>query len=147
MSETKIKYDDAIVELEAMVKRFERAEIGVDDLVSQIQRAGVLIKTCRQRLKTVETEVEAALADLDTESTEDLFAEDTIDEPVLAPPSAPVAAAPAPAPPKPAPAKKIAAARQPDPVNDEEDPFEADPPRPSISAKPSKGETGGLFGL
>jgi len=60
-----IKYDDAIKELEAMVKRFENAEIGVDELVGQIKRAGMLIKTCRQRLRVVEEEVQTALEELD----------------------------------------------------------------------------------
>ena len=61
-----IKYDDAIKELEAMVNRFENAEIGVDELVGQIKRAGTLIKTCRQRLRVVEDEVQSALEELDS---------------------------------------------------------------------------------
>lgn len=65
MSE-EIKYDDAINELEAMVAKFEKAEIGVDELVGQIKRAGYLIKTCRQKLRVVETEVQSALDELDS---------------------------------------------------------------------------------
>lgn len=64
MSETAISYDAAIKELEAMVARFEQAEIGVDELVGQIKRAGVLIKTCRQRLRVVEDEMQGAIEEL-----------------------------------------------------------------------------------
>ena len=76
-----IKYDDAIKELEAMVKRFENAEIGVDELVGQIKRAGMLIKTCRQRLRVVEEEVQTALEELDGSAKSQPSSGDTIEDP------------------------------------------------------------------
>jgi exodeoxyribonuclease VII small subunit len=64
MTTTKIKYEDAITELESMVARFEKSEVSVDELVDQVRRAGELIKTCRERLQTVEAGVQSAIADL-----------------------------------------------------------------------------------
>lgn len=57
-------YDQAIRELEGMVAKFEKAEIGVDELVQQVKRAGELIKACRGRLNTVEGEMKSAIAEL-----------------------------------------------------------------------------------
>jgi exodeoxyribonuclease VII small subunit len=130
MPETPIKYDEAIAELEKMVTRFERAEIGVDELVSQIKRAGVLIKTCRQRLKTVEDEVKAAIAELDGEVSP---------EPAVAEAQATVQQKTA----KPA-GKQAKAAPT---ADEEDDPFADVLPAPKRAVKPGKDEPGGLFGL
>lgn len=58
-------YDQSIRELESMVSKFEKAEIGVDELVEQVRRAGELIKACRNRLKTVEGEMKSAIEELE----------------------------------------------------------------------------------
>ncbi len=132
MPETQIKYDDAIAELERMVTRFERAEIGVDELVSQIKRAGVLIKTCRQRLKIVEDEVKAAIADLDGDPAPEAPApvvETTAQQAVAKP------------------AKKAVASKPTIEVDDESDPFADTLPAPTRAPKRSNDEPGGLFGL
>jgi exodeoxyribonuclease VII small subunit len=147
-------YEQSIRELDAMVQRFERAEIGVDELVGQVKRAGELIRGCRQRLRSVEDEMQAALKDLERGGIEVVHA--TAPPPVAptvlprlkplqqsAEPDPFVAAQPA--------APKIIE----DPFADDDipaaptdgdDPFEADPPkRPDSKPKPSTNNDGGLF--
>ena len=51
-------YDQAICELENIVKQIENEELSMDTLLEQIKQAAELIEFCKQRLKTVDEEVQ-----------------------------------------------------------------------------------------
>lgn len=65
MSET-LGYADALAELEAILSELERDNIDVDRLASQVQRAAVLIKMCRDRIGNARVQIESVVAELGT---------------------------------------------------------------------------------
>ncbi len=64
MSKEKLTYEEAITELEQIVRDIEYGEISVDDLSEKIKRSAVLIKFCKQKLKSTEENVEEILKEL-----------------------------------------------------------------------------------
>lgn len=56
-----LPYAEALSELEAILLRLESADVDVDSLARQVERATVLISYCRARLATVEQNVAAVL--------------------------------------------------------------------------------------
>ena len=65
MSET-LGYADALAELEAILSELERDNIDVDRLASQVQRAAVLIRTCRDRIGNARVQIEHVVTELGT---------------------------------------------------------------------------------
>lgn len=63
MSES-IKYSDAIVELENLVKEIENDQIPLDELTGKLKRASLLIKTCKNVLSETEKEVKGILDEM-----------------------------------------------------------------------------------
>lgn len=53
----KMNYTQAFEELQQIVKQMEHADISVDDLAEKIERAGVLIKICKEKLTKTEEEI------------------------------------------------------------------------------------------
>jgi len=64
MSKEELKYDDAMQELEELVREMEYGEISVDELSEKIKRSAFLIKFCKQKLKSTEENVEEIIKDL-----------------------------------------------------------------------------------
>lgn len=60
--EKKIKYEDAVRELQEIVRKMENDEFDVDELVAQLKRAQQLIKLCRDRLTKTDGEIKKLLA-------------------------------------------------------------------------------------
>ncbi len=52
-----MNYTEAFKELQEIVKQMENADISVDDLSRKIERAGVLIKICKEKLTKTEDEI------------------------------------------------------------------------------------------
>ncbi len=52
-----MNYTEAFEELQHIVKQMEHADISVDDLAEKIERAGVLIKICKEKLTKTEEEI------------------------------------------------------------------------------------------
>ncbi len=52
-----MNYTEAFEELQEIVKQMENADISVDDLAKKIERAGVLIKICKEKLTKTEEEI------------------------------------------------------------------------------------------
>jgi exodeoxyribonuclease VII small subunit len=50
-------YEAAYAELQQIVQDLQEERVGIDDLAEKIARAGVLIRLCRERLRTAEDEV------------------------------------------------------------------------------------------
>ena len=64
MSKVKMNYEGAITELEQIVNEIEEGDISVDDLSEKIKRSSVLIKFCKQKLKSTEEDVEEILKEM-----------------------------------------------------------------------------------
>jgi exodeoxyribonuclease VII small subunit len=64
MSKEKLTYEQAIAELEEIVNEMESGDISVDELSEKIKRSSVLIKYCKQKLKTTEEDVAKILEEL-----------------------------------------------------------------------------------
>lgn len=54
---TKIKFEDKIKELEAIINELENGEINLDDMVSKYTKAMKLINECDNELKNIEEKV------------------------------------------------------------------------------------------
>lgn len=65
MSKEKIRYNEAIEELEQIVKDMEYGEISVDELSVKIKRSAFLIEFCKKKLKSTEEDVENILKEID----------------------------------------------------------------------------------
>jgi exodeoxyribonuclease VII small subunit len=50
-------YEDAMQELEALVRRLESGEMPLDQLLSGYQRGAALLQLCRDRLQAVEDQI------------------------------------------------------------------------------------------
>lgn len=58
-------YADALAELEAILDQLEDDDVDVDVLSSKVERAAVLIRLCRGRIRAAQLRVEEIVADLD----------------------------------------------------------------------------------
>ena len=57
-----MKYEDSIKELESIVRRMENDELDIDTLATQLKRAQMLIKSCRDKLTKTDEEIKSILA-------------------------------------------------------------------------------------
>ena len=64
MEDSKLTYEEAYKELEAIISDIEDGEIGVDVLSEKVKRAAELIAFCKQKLATTESDVQKILDDL-----------------------------------------------------------------------------------
>lgn len=62
-----ITYSEALAEMESILAKIEHEELDVDELSSTLKRVSHLMKICRQKLRTTESEVENILNDMDVE--------------------------------------------------------------------------------
>jgi exodeoxyribonuclease VII small subunit len=58
-------YAEAFEELQQIVSDIEEGEITVDELSAKVKRASELIRICKKKLTTVETDVNRILEDLE----------------------------------------------------------------------------------
>lgn len=59
----KLTYNEAIAELELIVKQIENEEIDLDMLTDMVKRADYLCKFCMSKLKSTEEEVKSIISD------------------------------------------------------------------------------------
>ncbi|MEN9643656.1 MAG: exodeoxyribonuclease small subunit [Actinomycetota bacterium] len=57
-------YADALAELDTILGQLERADVDVDVLAAQVQRAAALIAFCRDRIGNARLQIEEAVAGL-----------------------------------------------------------------------------------
>ena len=57
-------YAEALAELEAILGQLERADVDVDVLATQVQRAAQLIAFCRDRIGNARLQIDQAVAGL-----------------------------------------------------------------------------------
>ena len=55
------KYEDAVKQLEQIVRQMETGELDIDQLSEQLKKAQQLIKLCREKLSKTEKEIEDIL--------------------------------------------------------------------------------------
>lgn len=53
------KYEDALAELEAIVRLLENDELAIDQMAAKLKRAQQLIKLCNAKLTKAEEEIKA----------------------------------------------------------------------------------------
>ncbi len=58
-------YADALAELEKILDQLEDDDIDVDVLSSKVERAAVLIRLCRNRIRAAQVNVEEIVAELE----------------------------------------------------------------------------------
>ena len=62
---SKIKYTEALEELQQIVSEIEDGEITVDELSIKVKRASELIKICKAKLTATEEDVDQILKELE----------------------------------------------------------------------------------
>lgn len=58
-----MKYEDAMREIERIVRNMENGEPDIDTLTEQLKRAQQLIKLCREKLTKTDEEIRQLLTD------------------------------------------------------------------------------------
>ncbi|MEE4117263.1 MAG: exodeoxyribonuclease VII small subunit [Marinilabiliaceae bacterium] len=61
----KISFNEAISELEIILKQIESGEMDLDDLTSKVKRASALIEICNKKLRSTEEELDKIVKDLE----------------------------------------------------------------------------------
>lgn len=59
--QVEMKYEEAVVQLEAIVRKMENDEFDIDELTEQLKNAQQLLKLCKDKLTKTETEVKNLL--------------------------------------------------------------------------------------
>lgn len=62
MAEKTISYEEAFDELQGIVKQMEESTISIDELATKIERAGKLIRICKDKLTKTEEEINKIMA-------------------------------------------------------------------------------------
>ena len=65
MTDEDLSFQTATQELDAILKKLDSADVNIDSLTVDLQRASELIEWCRGRLETTRHEVERIVSDLD----------------------------------------------------------------------------------
>lgn len=61
MMEEEIKYEDAVKELEAIVRCMENDELDIDSLAAQLKRAQQLLTLCKEKLACADKQINELL--------------------------------------------------------------------------------------
>lgn len=61
MMEEEIKYEDAVKELEAIVRCMENDELDIDSLAAQLKRAQQLATLCKEKLACADKQINELL--------------------------------------------------------------------------------------
>ena len=59
------KYEEAMAELQDIVRRMENDELGIDQMTAQLKRAQELIKLCKDKLTKTDEEIKKILSEKD----------------------------------------------------------------------------------
>ena len=65
MTKKTISYNEAMAEIEQILRHIEQEELDVDDLSEKVKRVSGLIKLCKEKLHTTEVEVEKVLREIE----------------------------------------------------------------------------------
>lgn len=56
-----MKYEDAVRQLETIVDKLESNELGIDELSTELKKAQLLIKLCKEKLTKTDNEIKKLL--------------------------------------------------------------------------------------
>jgi exodeoxyribonuclease VII small subunit len=59
----KIKYNEAVSEIEDILRQIENEDMDVDDLSDKVKRAYFLLKLCKEKLHSTEKDIEKIMND------------------------------------------------------------------------------------
>ncbi|RKD87738.1 exodeoxyribonuclease VII small subunit [Mangrovibacterium diazotrophicum] len=65
MAPKKLSYKEAVEEIDEILEKIENEELDVDELSEKVKRVSTLIKFCKEKLHTTQTEVENILKDME----------------------------------------------------------------------------------
>lgn len=65
MAAKKMSYKDAVDEIDEILEKIENEELDVDELSEKVKCVSALIKFCKEKLHTTQTEVENILKEMD----------------------------------------------------------------------------------
>ena len=65
MTTKKVTYQEAIDEIEEILAKIEKEELDIDELAEKVKRVSVLLKSCREKLRQTNEEVEKILGEMD----------------------------------------------------------------------------------
>ncbi len=71
MAKSKKNFAQTLEELENILESIEGEEVDIDDLADQVERASVLIATCRKKIERTQTRVSSAISGLKAEHDSD----------------------------------------------------------------------------
>jgi exodeoxyribonuclease VII small subunit len=66
-----VTYNEAIQELETMLRSLETDQVDVDDLTARAERSAELIRLCRHKLRHAEASLDRVFDSLDEEETDE----------------------------------------------------------------------------
>ena len=61
--EKEVKYEQAMIQLEDIVRKMENDELDIDELTTELKTAQRLIKLCRDKLTKTDDEIKKILVD------------------------------------------------------------------------------------
>ena len=61
MSEKKFNYEEAVTQLETIVRKMESGELDIDSLCAQLKTAQQLIEKCKAKLQKTDAEIKKLL--------------------------------------------------------------------------------------
>ncbi len=64
MAKKEFSFNEAVVEIEEILKNIESGELDVDKLSVEVKRASELIRQCQKKLRTTEEEINSIFKDL-----------------------------------------------------------------------------------
>jgi len=64
MTKKEFSFNEAIVEIEEILKNIESGELDIDKLSVEVKRASELIKQCQKKLRSTEEEINGIFRDL-----------------------------------------------------------------------------------
>ncbi|MGI4835707.1 MAG: exodeoxyribonuclease VII small subunit [Janthinobacterium lividum] len=75
-----MSYNEAIQELEAILRSLETDQVDVDDLTARAERSAELIRLCRHKLRHAEASLDRVFDSLDEEADEEEGADDELND-------------------------------------------------------------------
>jgi exodeoxyribonuclease VII small subunit len=64
MTKKEFSFNEAVIEIEDILKNIESGNMDVDKLSVEVKRASELIKQCQKKLRTTEEEINSIFKDL-----------------------------------------------------------------------------------
>jgi exodeoxyribonuclease VII small subunit len=64
MSKKEFSFNEAVVEIENILRNIESGDLDIDKLTLEVKRASELIKECQKKLRVTEEEINSIFKDL-----------------------------------------------------------------------------------